>query len=280
MGQANPRLFYKNLEVDDFDTLLKKFEIGAFASPFRSTVPLVCLVKDAFPTFQAIASACAGNADSSLHFEYEVAPPGVEGNPSQTDLMALSDQCALAIEAKWTEPRYPTVSARLKSRVAELVKRDPRSARNHQMDQEAAIAAWLDLLTPLADHPATLSGYGDAVYQTVHRAASACTLSRPPALVYLHFEPSPTKGAATTDQYRGDLKHLHQLLGSPDRFPFFLVGVPLTMTKSFQAIAGLQRGAVETDRHVRKAIMTSRLFEFGEPHIERIGSEAEAVLTP
>lgn len=280
MGQSNPRLFFKNLQVDDIATLLTKFEIGAFASPVRSTVPLVCLVKDALPTFRAIESACAGNADSSLHFEYEVAPPGVEGNPSQTDLMALSDQCALAIEAKWTEPRYPTVSARLKNRVAELVKKEPKSTRNHQVEQEAVIAAWLDLLTAVSDKPAKLSDYGSAVYQTVHRAASACALSRPPALVYLHFEPSPAKGAATADQYRGDLEHLHQLLGSPDRFPFFLVGVPLTMTKSFQAIAGLQRGAVETDRHVRKAIMTSRLFEFGEPHIERIGSEAEASLTP
>jgi hypothetical protein len=276
MPQDNPKLFYKTEEVVDIATLLAKFDVGAFASPFRSTVPLVCLVKDAFPTFQAIATECAGTADSALHFEYEVAPPKVEGNPSQTDLMALSEGCALAIEAKWTEPRYPTVSARLKSRVAELIKRDPKSTRNHQAQQEEVIAAWLDLLTPLADAPATLSGYGEAVYQTVHRAASACSLARPPALVYLHFAPSPTKGSATSDQYRRDLRHLHHLLGSPDRFPFFFVEVPLTTTNFFDAIAGLQRGAVETDRKVRKAIMNTRLFEFGEPRIERITVEADA----
>jgi hypothetical protein len=277
MGQPNPKLFFKNLEVEDTTTLLTKFGIGAFASPFQSMVPLVCLVKDAFPIFRAIESACGGDAQSSLHFEYEVAPPGVEGNPSQTDLMALSDRCALAFEAKWTEPRYPTVSARLKNRVAELVKKETtKGMRDHQAEQEAVMVAWLDLLTAASDVPAKLSDYGAAVYQTVHRAASACALSRPPALVYLHFEPSPVKGAASTDQYRSDLRYLHELLGSPDRFPFYLVGVPLKMTKSFQAIAGLQRGAVETDRHVRKAITTSRLFEFGEPHIERIGSEEVA----
>ncbi|MGZ5038845.1 MAG: hypothetical protein ACXWGT_19040 [Usitatibacter sp.] len=279
MKQANPPLFYNNAEAADVETLLTKFPIGSFASPYRSTVPLVCLIKDAFPIFRAIEAACGGDAESSLHFEYEVAPPGVEGNPSQTDLMVLSEKRAIAIEAKWTEPRYPTVSARLKSRVAELVKRDlTKGTRDHQAEQEAVMAAWLGLLTAVSEEPAKLSEYGAAVYQTVHRAASACSLSRPASLVYLHFEPSPVKGSASADQYRGDLRHLHRLLGSPDGFPFYLVGVPLTATSAFGAIAGLQRGAVETDRHVRKAIMTSRLFEFGEPHIERIGAEAEVSL--
>jgi hypothetical protein len=281
MKQATPPLFYNTAEAADFETLLAKFPIGAFASPYRSTVPLVCLVKDAFPTFRAIEAACGGDGESALHFEYEVIPPGVQGNASQTDVMALSEKHAIAIEAKWSEPRYPTVSTRLKSRVAELAKKDiTKGTRDHQAEQEAVIAAWLGLLTAVSAEPAKLSEYGAAVYQTVHRAASACSLSRPPALVYLHFEPSPVKGSASTDQYRSDLRHLHRLLGSPEGFPFYLVGVPLTATNAFRAIAGLQHGAVETDRHVRKAIMTSRLFEFGEPHIERITAAAEAVLAP
>ena len=41
-----PRLFLDTEMASSFDTLLPKFETGAFASPFRSTVPLIAFAKD------------------------------------------------------------------------------------------------------------------------------------------------------------------------------------------------------------------------------------------
>src|SRR5687767_1602180 len=127
---SRARLFFNKTEVDGPEALLTKFGLRAFASPFRSTVPLASLVKDDWPVLASIATRI-GCKPERVHFEYEVAPPGVDGNPSQTDAMLLSDAFAIALEAKWTEPRYETVSLRIRNRVARLTQRDPESTDKH-----------------------------------------------------------------------------------------------------------------------------------------------------
>jgi hypothetical protein len=183
--------------------------------------------------------------------------------------MVLSSTSALAIEAKWTEPRYETVSKRLKSRVAKLVKEDPSNNDKHHSAQLAVIQGWLNLLRPHSTVSLSFEDAGDAVYQMIHRAASACATGHRPGLAYLHFEPGP-KSAATSAQYRTDLRKLHELLGGPINFPFYLVDVHLHLTEAFREIASLPKGKPDTDRRVRDAIRSTRLFEFGKPKMERI----------
>jgi len=271
MAIVPPRLFFDANEVDGIGSLLTRFGPGAFASPHRSTIPLVALVKDDWPIFSAIATACESRPEFSVHFEYKIAPPGAEGNPSQTDAMVLSPTSALAIEAKWTEPRYETVSVRLRTRIAKLVRDDPDNAEKHDAAQRAVVEGWLGLLRHVSNKPIRLEDVGEAVYQTLHRAASACAISRPPSLVYLHFDPSPARGAATMAQYRADLQHLHRLLGNPLGFPFHLVALPLRPTVAFLAIESLPKRGPDTDRSIRNAVRSTRLFEFGDPQIEKIG---------
>lgn len=265
------RLFFDTEEVDGIASLLTRFGRGAFASPHRSTLPLVALVKDDLAVFSAIAAACGCQSHLSVHFEYKIAPPGIEGNPSQTDAMVLSPVSALALEAKWTEPRYETVSVRLKNRVAKLIRNDPDNAVRHDAAQRAVIKGWLSLLQRHSSQPIELEDVGEAVYQIVHRAASACASSRSPSLAYLHFNPSPARGTATRAQYRADLRHLHQLLGSPHNFPFYFVEVPLQPTVAFREIESLPKGRLDTDRKIRDAISSTRLFEFGDPRVDKIG---------
>ena len=264
-------LLYGRKEVTDVASLVKHFDTGAFASPFRSTIPLVALVKDDWHLFGQIAVACGTGNDPSVHFEYCVDVPGARGNPSQTDAMLIAADTALAIEAKWTEPRYETVAQRLKNRVERLGREEPQQATEHERDQTAVINGWLSLLERRCGRALPIAGMSDAVYQMVHRAASACALSRAPRLAYLHFTPSPARGAASAAQYLADLNHLHRKLGNPEELPFFLVELPIEPTADFRAIQDLPKGSQVTDQQVREAISATRLFDFGVPQIKRIG---------
>ena len=267
------RRFFFDVETAlGFEALLAKFEAGAFASPFRSTVPLFAIIKDSWSEFRRILSVCRLPYEVDVHFEYRVKSPRGDGNPSQTDAMILSGSTALAVEAKWTEPRYPTVGSRLKR------KGDGKSTEENETLAKEFVNGWLELLQPNATKPLRVESFSDAVYQVVHRAASACAVSRTPSLAYLHFEPAPRSGAATADQYRADLAQVHYLLGNPPGFPFYFVAMPISATSAFQRIEHLRKGAPETDRAVRSALLADRLFNFGSPRIETISNGSWRVL--
>jgi hypothetical protein len=174
--------------------------------------------------------------------------------------MVTTDKHALAIEAKWTEPRYETMAKRL------------RRANSNADDSRAFIEGWLEFLQPFATTPLHLDDFSETVYQVVHRSASACSLGLQPVLAYLHFStPTPT-GGATCTQYIRDLTAVHELLGSPDRFPFFVIDLPLEPTPAFLEIQGLKKGQATTGQAVRSALRAGVLFKFGEPRVHRVGA--------
>jgi len=242
--------------------LISGLSESALDSPFKSTVPLLALAKDDWTTFSKVLTLCNVIGDVSVAFERKVASPKGEGLPTQTDAMVLFDQGALAIEAKWTEPRYKTVASR-------LTRKDSKGR-----DSKEFVGGWLELLQPHATTPLRLEDFAACVYQVVHRAASACGLGRAPSLAYLHFTPAMPKSAATSAQYLSDLSHLHALLGNPRDFPFFLIDVPIQQTRAFHAIEHLKKGVADTGRAVRSALLAGELFEFGEPHMRRIGADS------
>src|SRR5688572_31809590 len=99
--------------VSDARELISHFSYGSLASPFRSTVPLLALAKDGWSTFEKLLSLCGMSGDLSIAFERTVESPRQGDRPSFTDAMVISETHVLAIEAKWTEPRYETVATRL-----------------------------------------------------------------------------------------------------------------------------------------------------------------------
>jgi hypothetical protein len=269
-----PQLFFDTEPVSSFDSLGTKFGPGAFASPFRSTVPLLSLVRDDWTLFEKILGECGVAGELALHFEFKVRSGHEATRPSQTDVMVLSSARALAIEAKWTEPRYESVARRLKR----LPSRSKRTVTFDEVEylatQRRFADGWIDFLRPYAESPLMLDSFGDAVYQTLHRAASACGASRPPSLAYLHFSPalgSLAAGAAGTEDYIADLRHVHNLLGHPAGFPFFVVDVRLQPTAAFSRIGELQKRMPGTDPAVRAALIAGKLFEFDQLHVHRIG---------
>ena len=115
-----------------------------------------------------------------------------------------------------------------------------------------------------------MNDFSDAVYQTVHRAASACFNSEQPHLAYLHFIPDPSGLGATSEQYQSDLKHLKDLLGNPKRFSFYLIDVEIKPTAAFEQIRNLPKGTSETASAVLAALENGPLFEFSGFHLRAI----------
>ncbi len=168
------QLHFDRQPVTDFDDLVSRYGGKEFKSPMRSTVPLLALLRDGWPRLQEVLTACHLPAESNLHFEYTVDSPLGVGIPSHTDVMVRSGDDQLALECKWTEPRYETVSKWI------LKPPDPNNRRKRLM-------GWLELLQPHATCNLHVDAFSDTVYQMVHRAASACATAPQPSLAYLIF---------------------------------------------------------------------------------------------
>ena len=232
-----------------------------FQSPTRSTLPLLSWLKHEQPMVSSLLRDMGMPADCNLHLEYKVKPPKGSGKASHTDLMVISDESSLAVEAKWTEPRYETVGEWLEKGSDPLNRRD-------------VLTGWLGLLQKYAQHTLHLTDFSDAVYQIVHRAASAYAAGSDPKMAYLVFKPSPDPRTASIQQIQADLKHLWDLLGNPRTFPFYLIELRLSPTASFDTIASLPKGHKATTRQVSAALFGSdRLFSFEKYCVTRVGEK-------
>jgi hypothetical protein len=195
---------YDRKTVTGFQDLCARFPERTFRSPYRSTVPLLALFHDAI-AWQRFLGTLDIASDARAHFEYCVDSPKPAANPSQTDVLLTSARGTWAVEAKWTEPRYETVAARLARKEADGS--DPRKT----------VGGWLKHLQDFSARPLELDECRDLVYQVLHRAASACAVATErgtqAAMVYLHFHPSPLASSAATSQYVADLAKLGEILG-------------------------------------------------------------------
>ena len=247
---------------DGMDELCKRMTGNALQSPYRSTVPLLSLVEHSQPEWQLLLELWGVSNSSAVHFEYCVASPKPGGNPSKTDALLLSNSTACAVEAKWTEPRYPTVAKRVSKPESDGA--DPRKT----------VDGWLKYIQPYATEYLRVDDFSNVVYQVLHRAASACAVATVhqcrPELVYLHFHPSPLRSSATTSQYISDLRHLRELLGNPAGIDLSVVEMPLEPTASFEAIKSLDKRNRDTAVHVKAALCNGPLFTFGQPIVTRI----------
>ncbi|MBM3860568.1 MAG: hypothetical protein FJ395_13080 [Verrucomicrobia bacterium] len=243
-------LFFNETAIGTVDDALRHYGADEFESPTRSTVPLLSWLKHEEQMVAALLRDLGMPADSNLHLEYQVKPPKGTGKASHTDLMAITDGGSLAVEAKWTEPRYKTVSEWLVE------------GENIQ-NRRDVLTGWLGLLQRHVQHPLRLEDFTAAVYQMVHRAASASAAGRNPQVAYLVFKPSPDPKTASIEQIQADLEHLRGLLGNPRTLPFHLIEVTLLPTVAFNAIEPLPKKSSATAEKVRSALLASTpLFHF------------------
>jgi len=181
----------------------------------------------------------------TAHLEYQVKAPMGRGKASHTDLMLLNDSQAIAMEAKWTEPRYPEVCAW-----------DDKSTNRQQV-----LEGWLSLIRPFALPPLARDNVHHTVYQMLHRTASACSFHRSPTLAYLQFKLLPDGQLPETSLVR-DLEELFRTLGSPAELRFCLVTVFMSQTEGFGAIRNLPKGVPETAHAVKAALLNGPIFYF------------------
>jgi hypothetical protein len=243
------KLLFDKEPVDSIGELLLRYKPGEFESPTRSTVPLLSLAKHDQRMWNRIAEIVGIPDAIEAHFEFTVDPVRGTGNPSHTDVMLMDGCSAVAIEAKWTEPPYDTVGIWLAS-------------GSNLKNRQAVCEGWLSLIQPHSSSALHLASFEAVTYQMVHRAASACGLSRKPALAYLQFSPLPSGGRPEIAKLQSQLSRLSALLGFPSNFPFSLVEVETKPTGAFRRISGLPKSSRETAKIVREALAGEPLFEF------------------
>jgi hypothetical protein len=266
MARGTP--YFDRAPVADFDTLLEKYGSREFASPFRSTVPLFSLVKDGWPLFREILLQCGLPEEADLHFEYTQDVTRGRGKASHTDLMVCADERSLAIEAKWTEPRYETVAEWLVRGSTEQPLEEKHDGKEITSNREEVMAGWPESIRSRVPGLAPVGDFSNAIYQMVHRAASACERSPRPQLGYLQFKSSDVLSGNST--YWMDLCRLHELLGHPSNFRFHLIEIDVAPTLAFVAIRHLEKGSAATDLAVRDSLLGTLLFEFGSPKIRSL----------
>ncbi|MGA3371372.1 MAG: hypothetical protein ABSC48_06370 [Terracidiphilus sp.] len=256
------KIFFDQKEISCLDDALDRikdkqgYDSDEFESSTCSTVPLISLLKHGGKVWSSIVGEFAGNS-CEAHLEYEVKPP--QGNskaPSHTDVMLIDGSRAIAIEAKWTEPRYEEVGEWL-------------NKGSGPQNRRKVMNGWVSLLQKHTNKVLKIDDFSKTVYQMVHRAASACTFGNP-AMAYLQFSPLPCGSPPDNGQLKNDLKNFYDLLGCPTGFPFFLIEVEAKEKPAFGRIKGLPKGSASTAKTVKNALRDGPLFDFTGYHLYRI----------
>jgi hypothetical protein len=258
MKMDSRKLYFDKTPIKSIVESLLLYPEEEFCSPTRSTVPLLSLLKDGNRILNTIIDELHLNNDCDLHLEFKVYPTRGIGAASQTDLMLRGRGETLAMEAKWTEPRYDTVA----------VWSDTGKSPNNK---EKVLRGWFDLIQPHTSRILDIHDFSAAVYQMVHRAASAYFTSEHPRLAYLHFIPDPSGMGATSEQYQSDLEDLKDLIGNPKSFSFYLIDVEIKPTSAFEQIMNLPKASFDTAKLVRTALSDTTLYEFTDVHLQAIG---------
>ena len=104
------KLCFDRQAITSIDEALRFYKNSECESPTRSTIPLLSLLKHGGEIWKEVFQHF-DLPDSSVeaHIEFTVSPPKGSGTASHTDIMLIDGDRAVAIEAKWTEPRYDDV---------------------------------------------------------------------------------------------------------------------------------------------------------------------------
>ncbi len=245
------RLTWGSKEALDFRGLLALVPDSALDSPRRSVVPLLDFWRTPETRLEQLSKLLDLdlNSASDLAFEYTVPVRQGRGKSSCTDLMILGPEAAIAVEAKYTEPRYETVESWL---------RDPA-----EPNRSVVLDGWLKMINSAAGSTLEASQIHQIPYQLIHRTASVFSLSKKSRSVVYQVFTEPARGT-----YDAGIDDFAQVLGDIPDFRFALVKCPLTATAS-SVLDGLegdwQRGERHMAKRVRAALEHGPLYGFGSP---------------
>lgn len=221
----------------------------------RSTVPLLAWWPE---NAQENLAPGVDLSHAKAHFEYAVSSSCTtcksKGKASMTDVMVLLDNAAIAVEGKYTEPRYDTVGVW-------------RNKGKNTENRENVLAHWCDLIEKYTEtkvDPARLDGL---VYQMLHRTASACAAAKGRGgaeVVYLVFGKPPM-----SSKYAADLTAAADILDPTKKIRFNLLYIPTFRGNDYSEIERLVGRATNDEERselISEALISKRkLYQFGEP---------------
>jgi hypothetical protein len=241
------KLYWESAEAGDFDSILRLIPDGVLNSPRRSVVPLVDFFRVPSRGLASLEQVLQSDLTRATELRFEHAVPVQRGYgwPSYTDLLVLAPGVSVAIEVKYTEPRYPTVRKWLGA---------PR-----EPNREAVLARWTSLIARGSGVELDLEELLNLPYQLIHRLASACSTSAPEKrLVYMLF------GTDAFRLYVADVRALDRLLGTRAHIGVDVVSVPMTGDSRFAELtAAWDAGERQLAAEVRTALFEGPLFSFG-----------------
>jgi hypothetical protein len=153
---------YKGKNVASFHDLVNSYPGAEFSSPLRSTVPLLAFWRDSDVDLSILQRdlSLVIRDRVALSFEHQVPVKAGRGKASHTDLMLSSTEWAMAIEAKYTEPPYPTTSEWLQNAQGS--------------NRRSVLVGWLSSINTAAGCSLTTEDVASVTYQLIHRTASVC----------------------------------------------------------------------------------------------------------
>lgn len=194
----------------EYETIIDQFSGTSFNSFQTSSIPLVQFWKDTETRLnELLKEVNLDLGETTLCFEYPTSPKKGKGKASMTDLMIITADAKVAIEAKFTE--YTPKGS------IELIKKwkNEGDVENRKL----VLQYWKNLIEPFSD------GMDDGTllnveYQFFHRTASACKDVTQANVVYLVFYDEETK------KYLGSfikkLKNYITIINPKDSLKFYL----------------------------------------------------------
>lgn len=234
--------------VADFSTLVNEYKPAEFASPRRSTVPLLAFWAQPESRFRELAGYTGLDPAESVDFCFEFPVPVRQGKgkASYTDLMILSSSFAVAIEGKHTEPAYESVEKWL--------------SKPGRENREAVLGGWLSLIKKATGVGLGVAQIAQEPYQLIHRTASACSpeVKRRWVIYQLFSKTIPC-------YYLEHLSNMHRLLCGQSCLSFGVLLSPFDGSKEYLNIdARWERGARDLSKEVREGLLSGTLFQFNE----------------
>lgn len=193
----------------DFDTILDQFS-GTKINSFRtSSIPLVQFWKNTNVRLIELLNKLDVHSDNTtLCFEYPTKPELGKGKSSMTDLMILSQDFKIAIEAKFTEYKE--------------MKPDTINSWEEKGNRENRLKVleyWTSLIKPFSKGP-DYNSIQNINYQFYHRTASACKCIEKAVVVYQIFYDKET--VDYLENYKNQLSDYVRVVNPNENLDFYI----------------------------------------------------------
>jgi hypothetical protein len=161
--------------------------------------------------------------------------------------MILEDDVAVAIEAKFTEPRYESIETWL--------------AAARSTNRGEVLEGWIRAIEAGSGATVEREVVRELPYQLIHRTASVCCVSRRKrVVVYQVF------GDSSGPYYAEDLRQLAAAMPDGNGVSFYVVASAFQPTTTYALLAARwDAGERDMGADVRDALVAGPLLEFAEP---------------